>query len=199
MPGLFPRSRRLLQESVFPRRNPVCIYGPARTGFPAWKIARRLERSLFSRSGSSLAHLPLLLGADGLAGRLQWFGSVRRVLRRAGLGRSGGSIVPASAALRNASERIWNPRQLVRLVFRPPQPQAPPVAVRRSFPIPSVSALCFLLVSQFRGCSIYEAPVGGGEVKQLTQVVKIQKYQAAANMSSIPTAASFSIHRPSTT
>lgn len=72
--------------------------------------------------------------------------------------------------------RIWNPLDLSAWYYASRSPK-----LRQSFTTLLTYAICFLLcflvVSHFRGCSIYESPAGGGKVAQLTQVVKIQKVE----------------------
>lgn len=72
--------------------------------------------------------------------------------------------------------RIWNPLDLSAWYYGRSSRK-----LRQSFSTllgyAFVFLLCFLVVSHFRGCSIYESPAGGGEVAKLTQIVKIQKVE----------------------
>ncbi|MFK7850050.1 MAG: DUF4159 domain-containing protein [Akkermansiaceae bacterium] len=70
--------------------------------------------------------------------------------------------------------RKWDPRQLGAWYFGKKNQK-----LRQSiFTLGSYSfifAFVFLILTKLTGCAIYEAPIGGGEEKQLKQVVKIQK------------------------
>ncbi|BCX49274.1 hypothetical protein HAHE_31820 [Haloferula helveola] len=70
--------------------------------------------------------------------------------------------------------RSWNPFHLVAWYFGKKNRK-----LRQSLLTFFVYSCAFMLVftvlTQMTGCSIYEAPIGGGEEKQLKQVVKIQK------------------------
>jgi hypothetical protein len=71
---------------------------------------------------------------------------------------------------------IWNPLNLSAWYYRGRSPklrQSLATVLTYSF----CFFLCFMIISQFRGCSLYEAPIGGGEVAQITQVVKLQKVE----------------------
>jgi Domain of unknown function (DUF4159) len=118
--------------------------------------------------------LPLVFSAYGLAGNIASAGTViaffiglawavwwiDRETRRA---------TPA-----DPSKRIWDPRQLAAWYFGRSSRK-----LRQSvFTVVAYSFLfggMFLILTRMTGCAIYEAPLGGGEVRQLKQVVKIQK------------------------
>lgn len=71
-------------------------------------------------------------------------------------------------------KRIWDPRRLAAWYFGKKNPK-----LRQSvFTLISytcIYGLVFLVLTRLNGCAIYEAPLGGGEEKQLRQIVKIQK------------------------
>ncbi len=73
-------------------------------------------------------------------------------------------------------KRIWDPRRLSAWYFGRKNPK-----LRQSvFTLVSytfIFGLMLLILTKLNGCSLYEAPVGGGEEKQLRQVVKIQKVE----------------------
>jgi len=70
----------------------------------------------------------------------------------------------------------WNPLNLSAWYYKSRSPklrQSLATVLTYSF----CFILCFMIISQFRGCSLYESPAGGGEVAQITQVVKLQKVE----------------------
>jgi hypothetical protein len=71
-------------------------------------------------------------------------------------------------------KRIWDPRQLVAWYFGKKNNK-----LRQSlFTLISYTftfGLISLVLTRLTGCSIYEAPLGGGKEKQLKQIVKIKK------------------------
>lgn len=74
----------------------------------------------------------------------------------------------------NAKKYIWDPRQLVAWYFGRKNNK-----LRQSL-FTLLTYTCFfgmmaLILTRLSGCSIYESPLGGGEEKQLKQLVKIQK------------------------
>lgn len=70
--------------------------------------------------------------------------------------------------------RVWDPRSLVAWYFGKKNRK-----LRQSvFTLVSYTLLfgiVFLFLTRLTGCSVYEAPIGGGEEMQLRQIVKIQK------------------------
>jgi len=72
------------------------------------------------------------------------------------------------------AQRIWDPRLLTAWYFGKKNHK-----LRQSlFTLTSYSFLFFFIafiLTRLTGCSIYEAPLGGGEETQLRQIVKIQK------------------------
>lgn len=71
-------------------------------------------------------------------------------------------------------KRIWDPRQLVAWYFGKKDPKFRQ-SVFTLLTYTCMYGLVFFLLTRLTGCAIYEAPFGGGEEKQLRQVVKIQK------------------------
>jgi hypothetical protein len=122
-----------------------------------------------------LVYLTHILGADGWSQRLQWTGTT--IVFFTGLAWVVWWVDRSSKQqTRIPREKIWNPLNLSAWYYKGRSPK-----LRQSLAtILSYSfcfCLCFLIISQFRGCSIYESPAGGGEVAQLTQVVKLQKVE----------------------
>jgi hypothetical protein len=75
------------------------------------------------------------------------------------------------------SNKSWNPLNLSAWYYKGRSPKLrQSLATILSYAF--CFCLCFLIISQFRGCSIYESPAGGGEVAQITQVVKLQKVES---------------------
>jgi len=71
-------------------------------------------------------------------------------------------------------KRIWDPRQLMAWYFgRKSRKLHQSVFTLLTYTF--VFALVFFILTRLSGCSSYEAPIGGGEQKQLRQVVRIQK------------------------
>ena len=96
-----------------------------------------------------------------------------------------------------AKKIVWDPRQLVAWYFGNKNNK-----LRQSLFTLATYTIMFglmaFMLTRLSGCSIYESPLGGGEEKQLKQVVKIQK-SSIRSTSSIPTPVSFSIRLPLTT
>ncbi len=122
-----------------------------------------------------LTYLPHVLGADALSRRFLWLGMT--VVFFVGLAWVVWGVDHASRRQRAAGKgRVWNPLNLDAWYYRCRSPKLrQSVATVLSYSL--CFGLCLMLVSLFRGCSIYESPTGGGEVAQLTQVVKIQKVE----------------------
>ncbi|MGB1129584.1 MAG: DUF4159 domain-containing protein [Haloferula sp.] len=142
--------------------------------FPAWKQRAAWSVAIFP-IWQFLVYLTHILGADGWSQRLQWLGS--SLVFFTGLAWVVWWVDRASKQPRPESgEKTWNPLDLSAWYYAGRSPklrQSLTTLLSYSF----CFCLCFLLISQFRGCSIYESPAGGGEVAQLTQVVKIQKVE----------------------
>ena len=142
--------------------------------FSAWKQRAVWSLAIFP-IWQFLVYLTHILGADGWSQRLQWLGS--SLVFFTGLAWVVWWVDRASKQPRPESgEKTWNPLDLSAWYYAGRSPklrQSLTTLLSYSF----CFCLCFLLISQFRGCSIYESPAGGGEVAQLTQVVKIQKVE----------------------
>ena len=176
MPGSGSCLARWVQTIGFLTALPVCLYWIRRwRTWPARHLPRRPERLLPPRSGNSLVASPAavlrlrpLLLHHPRRHR-------RRLLPRPRLGRLVDRPRNQTRPPTDPPSRIWDPRQLVGLVLRPQQPQAPPVGLHPALLHLRSSAAIFLLLTRLTGCSVYESPLGGGEEKQLRQIVKIQK------------------------
>ncbi|MFZ9938283.1 MAG: DUF4159 domain-containing protein [Luteolibacter sp.] len=122
-----------------------------------------------------LVYLTHILGADGWSQRLQWFGS--SLVFFTGLAWAVWWVDRASkhqtATIRG---KIWNPLNLSAWYYKGRSPKLrQSLATILSYAF--CFCLCFLVITQFRGCSIYESPAGGGEAAQITQVVKLRKVE----------------------
>ena len=74
----------------------------------------------------------------------------------------------------NSKKHIWDPRQLVAWYFGRKNNKLH----QSIFTLLTYSCLfgtMALILTRLSGCSVYESPIGGGEEKQLKQIVKIQK------------------------
>lgn len=127
--------------------------------FPVWQLA---------------AHLPLLFSAYGIASAMVSAGTV--IAFFIGLAWAVWWIERETrrAPPPDTSKRVWDPRQLAAWYFGRNNRK-----LRQSvFTVVTYAFLfggLFLILTKLSGCAIYEAPLGGGEVTQLKQVVKIQK------------------------
>lgn len=121
------------------------------------------------------AQLPLLFSAYSLASSLASAGAFGAFFIGLGwavwwIDRETKRAKPPS----NEKKRIWDPRQLVAWYFGKNNPKLRQ-SVFTLLTYTCMYGLVFLLLTRITGCAIYEAPFGGGEEKQLRQVVKIQK------------------------
>lgn len=142
----------------FPSRKKRAVW--SLSIFPVWQL---------------LVYLTHILGADILSHRLQWLGS--SLVFFTGLSWVVWWVDRASRRHRqNRSRKIWHPLNLSAWYYQGRSPK-----LRQSLATILTYSLgfflCFMILSQFRGCSLYEAPAGGGEVAQITQVVKLQKVE----------------------
>ena len=125
---------------------------------PAWQLATHLPLlfSAYELSASLAKAGTVTAFFIGLAWAVWW---VDRETKRAGQATAG---------------RVWNPFQLVAWYFGRRNRK-----LRQSLltllTYSCLFGVMFLILTRLSGCSIYESPVGGGEEKQLRQVVKIQK------------------------
>ena len=74
----------------------------------------------------------------------------------------------------NSKKPTWDPRQLVAWYFGRKNNKLH----QSIFTLLTYTCLfgtMMLILSRLSGCSVYESPIGGGEEKQLRQIVKIQK------------------------
>ncbi|MCH7226275.1 DUF4159 domain-containing protein [Haloferula sp. A504] len=141
---------------------------------PKWKQRAVWSLSIFS-VWQFLVYLTHILGADEWSRRFEWLGVF--VVFFTGLAWVVWWVHGATRDERDGSgKRIWNPLNLSAWYYACRSPKLrQSLATILSYGF--CFCLCFLVISQFRGCSIYESPAGGGEVAQLQQVVKIQKVE----------------------
>jgi Domain of unknown function (DUF4159) len=143
------------------RNGPPVVYRAVLSGcyIPAWQLA---------------AHLPLLFSAYELSSTIASAGTVGAFFLGLGwavwwIDRETKRATPPAT-----NHRVWDPRQLVAWYFGRRNHK-----LRQSlFTLLTYTfffGAMFFILTRLSGCSIYESPIGGGEEKQLRQVVKIQK------------------------
>jgi hypothetical protein len=164
----------LVQGLGFLTAIPVCIYWIRR-----WKqgppvIYRAVLSACYIPAWQLAAHLPLLFSAYTLSSSIARAGTVGAFFLGLGwavwwIDRETKRATPPAT-----NHRVWDPRQLVAWYFGRRNRM-----LRQSlFTLLTYTfffGAMFLILTRLSGCSIYEAPVGGGEEKQLRQVVRIQK------------------------
>lgn len=129
---------------------------------PLWQLAAHLPLHSFSYSLSATITQIGTAGAFflGLGWAVWWIDcETKRV---------------SEATITNRKGHIWDPRQLVAWYFGRKNNK-----LRQSvFTLLTYTCLFGIMafiLTRLSGCSIYESPIGGGEEKQLKQIVKIQK------------------------
>lgn len=153
---------------------PFCIYWLRRWRHGPLLVFRAVLTACYIPLWQLAAHLPLLASAYGLASGVASAGLV--VAFFIGLAWTVWWIERETKRLPppDGARRVWDPRQLAAWYFGRNNRK-----LRQSvFTVVTYSFLfvgLFLLLTKLSGCSIYEAPLGGGQVAQLKQVVKIQK------------------------
>lgn len=153
---------------------PVCFYWIKKFKSRS-KIAFRAALSIsFIPLWQFAAHLPLVFSGYGLADALSDAGCFIAFL--IGLGWEVWWVDRETKRVGTSSKKhsVWDPRRLSAWYFGRKNPklrQSVLTLISYTF----IFGLMFLILTKLTGCAIYEAPVGGGEEKQLRQVVKIQK------------------------
>lgn len=153
---------------------PVCGYWIHRHRHSSLVVRRALLSVSYFPVWQLIAHLPLHFFAYSLAATITQVGTAGAFF----LGLSWAvwwidretKRVPEP----NSKKRIWDPRQLVAWYFGRKNNK-----LRQSILTLLIYTCLFgtmaLILTRLSGCSIYESPIGGGEEKQLKQIVKIQK------------------------
>ena len=153
---------------------PVCIYWIRRWRNGPPHLRRAVLSVCYLPVWQLAAHLPLLFSGYGLASAISSAGTFGAFFL--GLGWAVWWIDRETKRARPAdpSRRVWDPRQLAAWYFGRNNRK-----LRQSvFTLLVYSGLfggTFMLLTRLTGCSVYEAPLGGGEEQQLRQVVRIQK------------------------
>jgi hypothetical protein len=153
---------------------PVCLYWIRRFRHEAPHLRRAVLSACYLPLWQLAAHLPLLFSNYGLSSALSSAGTFGAFFL--GLGWAVWWIDRETKRARPAdpSRRVWDPRQLAAWYFGRNNRK-----LRQSvFTLLTYSAVfggVFLLLTRLTGCSVYEAPLGGGEEQQLRQIVRIQK------------------------
>ena len=166
LPFIHRRRRALARQSDTVESSASGIYSPIKFSaalsisyIAVWQIAAYFPLLFSAYSLSSSLASAGAFGAFfiGLAWAVWWIDRETKRMR----------LVPTEM-------RTWDPRRLSAWYFGTKNPK-----LRQSvFTLLSYTflfGLMFLFLTKLTGCSIYEAPFGGGEDKQLRQIVKIQK------------------------
>ncbi|MDA0765556.1 MAG: DUF4159 domain-containing protein [Verrucomicrobia bacterium] len=152
---------------------PVCYYWIHRWRHGSLLIRRAILSISYLPLWQLLSHLPLLFSAYALAATITMLGTLGAFFLGLGwavwwIDRETKRATPA-----DTRKRIWDPRQLVAWYFGRKSRKLH----QSLFTVLTYTCLfgtMALILTRLSGCSIYEAPVGGGEEKQLKQIVKIQ-------------------------
>jgi hypothetical protein len=164
----------LSQAMGFITAVPVCAYWIRRWRGGPVVIRRAVWSACYLPAWQLAVHLPLLASAYSLSASLASAGTIGGFFL--GLAWAVWWIDRETKRARPPATtgRVWDPRQLVAWYFGRSNHK-----LRQSaFTLLSYTCLfgmLFFLLTRFTGCSVYEAPAGGGEEKQLRQIVKIQK------------------------
>tara|TARA_B110000908_G_scaffold4900_1_gene6363 strand:+ start:9470 stop:10849 length:1380 start_codon:yes stop_codon:yes gene_type:complete len=159
---------------------PVCYYWIRRHRHSSLIVRRAILSVTFLPVWQLVAHLPLHTFSYSLAGTIIQVGSgiafflglswavwwIDRETKRV--------PDPNKQNDPNTKKRTWDPRQLVAWYFGRKNNK-----LRQSiFTLLTYTCLfgtMAFFLTRLSGCSVYESPLGGGEEKQLKQLVKIQK------------------------
>ena len=153
---------------------PVCGYWIHRHRHSSLVVRRALLSVSYFPVWQLIAHLPLHFFAYSLAATITQVGTA--VAFFLGLSWAVWWIDRETKRVPepNSKKRIWDPRQLVAWYFGRKSNK-----LRQSILTLLIYTCLFgtmaLILTRLSGCSIYESPIGGGEEKQLRQIVKIQK------------------------
>ena len=153
---------------------PVCYYWIRRHRHSSLIVRRAILSISYFPLWQLAAHLPLLNHSYALSAKIVQFGTAGAFFLGLAWAVWWIDRETKRAPNPNTQKRTWDPRQLVAWYFGKKNHK-----LRQSiFTLLSYTAL-FVMMSFFltrmSGCSVYESPLGGGEEKQLKQVVKIQK------------------------
>ena len=163
-----------IQAVGFGAAIPVCFYWLRRRWSGPPVVFRAVLTACYLPIWQLAAHMPLLFSAYGVASAITSAGTV--IAFFIGLAWAVWWIERETTRAKapDTSKRVWDPRQLAAWYFGRNNRK-----LRQSlFTVVTYSFLfcgVLLILTRLTGCSIYEAPLGGGEVKQLKQVVQIQK------------------------
>ena len=121
-----------------------------------------------------IAHVPLVFSAYSVSSSLSAAGAFGAFF--IGLAWAVWWIDPETKrmASTNVRRRTWDPRRLAAWYLGKKNPRLRQSAFTLLTYI-LLFGLISLVLTRMTGCSVYEAPLGGGEQKQLRQVVQIQK------------------------
>jgi hypothetical protein len=153
---------------------PVCAYWIRRQRNSSKITLRAVLSICYIPLWQLLAHLPLLTHSYSLAANIIRFGTVGAFFL--GLAWSVWWIDRETKRVPepNLKKRTWDPRQLVAWYFGNKNNK-----LRQSiFTLLSYTfffGVTAFFLTRLTGCSLYESPLGGGEERQLKQIVKIQK------------------------
>jgi len=152
---------------------PICYYWARHWRPRSTRIYRGVLSVSYLPLWQFLVSLPLLFSAYALSDTLNKLGT----LGAFALGLAWATWAVDGQTKRTAPpehERSWNPFHLIAWYFGKKN-QKLRQSLLTLLVYSSLFGTAFLILTRLTGCSMYEAPVGGGEEKQLKQVVKIQK------------------------
>jgi hypothetical protein len=163
-----------IQAIGFLTAIPVCLYWLRRWRNGPPVVYRAVLSACYLPVWQLAAHLPLLVSAYKLSALISLAGTTGAFFLGLGWAVWWIDRETKRAAPPATSKRVWDPRQLVAWYFGRTSRK-----LRQSlFTLVTYTCLfglVFLILTRLTGCSIYESPIGGGEEKQLRQVVRIQK------------------------
>ncbi|MDE0825173.1 MAG: DUF4159 domain-containing protein [Akkermansiaceae bacterium] len=152
---------------------PVCYYWIRRHRNSPLLTRRAILSACYLPCWQLLNHLPLLFFAYSFANTITRLGTIGAFFLGLGWAVWWIDRETKRASPPNDTKRIWDPRQLVAWYFGKKNNK-----LRQSiFTLLTYTCLfgtMALFLTRLSGCSIYESPSGGGEEKQLKQIVKIQ-------------------------
>lgn len=163
-----------IQAIGFLTAIPVCLYWLRRWRNGPPVVYRAVLSACYCPLWQLAAHLPLLVSAYEVSALISLAGTTGAFFLGLGwavwwIDRETKRATPPATP-----KRVWDPRQLVAWYFGRTSRK-----LRQSlFTLVTYTCLfglVFLILTRLTGCSIYESPIGGGEEKQLRQVVRIQK------------------------
>jgi hypothetical protein len=153
---------------------PVCVYWMLRFRSRSIVLRRAILSVTYIPAWQFFAHFPLVFSAYALSASLSRAGAFGAFF--IGLAWAVWWIDRETKRMATACSqtRIWDPRRLAAWYYGRKNPH-----LRQSVFTLLTYTLLFgfisLVLTRLTGCAVYEAPLGGGEQKQLRQVVKIQR------------------------